>query len=386
MSLDLIIIAISMLIWGIGESSFLAFQSLYLQSLGAHPVEIGAIFGVAAFAAALVYIPAGFLSDRIGRRPLVWSGWFIGLAAAWIMALANSLNWFAFGMILYGMTMYVTTPLNSYVTAARGRLSVVRAITLIAASYNLGAILGPFIGGWMGDKYGFRSIFQFAAILFIFATILIVFIKPQPREILTRGETNTRLISNPRYVAFLPVLFLVILSTSLPQPLAPNYLQNQHGLSLENIGQLYSLMGVGIVTMNLIVGQIDPRFGFILGQVMVGMFAALLLKGNSILVFGLGYFLVGGFRTLRSLAVAQVRPLIHGARMGIAYGLLESAGALATLLAAPLAGYLYSLRPERMYTVSLALILVTVIISVAYSFFPRPQLSDEKVSLEEKSP
>jgi MFS family permease len=382
MGSDLIIIAISMLIWGVGESSFIAFQALYLQKLGALPLQIGTIFGAAGLAAALVYIPVGFLSDRLGRRPLVWAGWFQGLAAAWVMAIASSLNWFIVGMIMYGMTMYVTTPLNSYVTAARGKLSVARAITLISAAYNLGAILGPFFGGWLGEKLGFRTIFLFAAVLFIPATILILWIKPQPRETLSPHETRNGLLSNQRFLAFIPIVFLVILATALPQPLSPNYLQNQQGLSLENIGQLYSLMGVGIVIFNLVLGQLDPRIGFLMSQVAVGLFAAFLWKGNSLLAFGIGYFLLGGFRTVRSFAIAQARPLIHGSNMGLAYGLLESSGALALILAAPLAGYLYSYNPGLMYILSLLLILGAIVVSLVFAYNRHPHLYEESLPIE----
>jgi len=368
---DLIFVSLSLLTWGVGESAFFAFQPLYLQELGADPFQIGTIYGAFGLAASLVHIPAGYLSDRYGRRPVMWAAWLVGLIATWVMALANSLPWFVAGMILYGMTMFVIAPLNSYVTAARGNLSVGRALTLISSAYNLGVISGPLIGGIVGDRYGFKTIFLMAGCIFIISTILILFIKAQPRDIPSHHAKNYRLITNARFMAFLPIFFLVIFATYLPQPLSPNYLQSQHDLSLASIGRLYSINGIGIVTLNLTLGYLDARLGFLIGQLAVALFSILLWKGNGMLAFATGYFLVGGFRTARLLAVAQVRAMIQSADMGLAFGLMETAGALALILAAPVSGLLYEKDPVAMYIVSAGMIVGTILISALYLYYKR---------------
>jgi len=58
----------------------------------------------------------------------------------------------------------------------------------------------------------------------------------------------------------------------------------------------------------------------------------------------------------RSLIYAQVRPLIHPAQMGLAYGVAETASALAVMLAPLLAGVLYTQDPGRVYWVSAGMI------------------------------
>ena len=386
MKRDLIFVALSLLTWGVGESAFIAFQPLYLQELGADPFQIGTIYGAFGLAASLVHIPAGYLSDRYGRRPIMWAAWLIGLAATWVMALANSLPWFVAGMLLYGMTAFVVAPLNSYVTAARGDFSVGRALTLISSAYNLGMISGPIIGGSIGDRSGFKAIFLFAGGVFIISTILILFIRDQPRDVPSHHTKNYRLITNARFMAFLPVFFLVIFATYLPQPLSPNYLQSQHDLSLANIGRLYSISGIGIVTLNLTLGHLDARLGFLIGQLAVGLFSILLWKGNSMLAFATGYFLVGGFRTARILAMAQVRALIQSADMGLAFGLMETAGALALILAAPVSGLFYDRDPESIYIFSAVMIVGTILISALYMYYRRTRSYDSLVEQEESTP
>ena len=71
MNRDLIFTTISLGIWGLGEGLFIYFIPLNLQRLGAEPAAIGGILGAAGLAMALAHVPAGYLSDRIGARPLM---------------------------------------------------------------------------------------------------------------------------------------------------------------------------------------------------------------------------------------------------------------------------------------------------------------------------
>ena len=134
MSRDLILVALSLMTWGIGEGMFIFFQPIYLQQLGANPVLIGGILGGIGIVMSISYIPAGYLSDRFGRRPVLWLAWMIGAISTWVMALSSSLPTFVLGSVLYGLTSFVLPPLNSYLTPARGRLSVGRTLTLISAT------------------------------------------------------------------------------------------------------------------------------------------------------------------------------------------------------------------------------------------------------------
>ena len=81
----------------------------------------------------------------------------------------------------------------------------------------------------------------------------------------------------------------------------------------------------------------------------------------------LGYFLMGGFRAARMLAMAQVRVFIHQAQMGLAYGMTETGSSLAMILAPLLAGYLYDKDPASIYPLSLLLITIGVIISILFA-------------------
>ena len=212
MSRDLRLIAVSLFLWGMGESTYLLFQPLYLQELGASPLVIGTILGSAGIFMTLSHIPAGILADRIGRREVMWAAWILGVSSGLIMALARSLAIFTLGIILYGVTSFVIAPLNSYITTARNRWTTAQAISFVSGMYNLGAILGPIIGGWIGDQWGFPKIYLTATLVFICSTIIIFFISAQPIEKDSNILSSPKSLINSWFIGFLGIIFLANLA------------------------------------------------------------------------------------------------------------------------------------------------------------------------------
>ena len=364
MSRDLIVFAITLFTWGIGESMFFIFQPLYLQELGASPLEIGTILGSMGIAMAVAHIPAGYLSDRLGRRPLIWTAWLLGLVAAWIMALGRALPIFIAGMLLYNLTAFVSSPMNSYITAARGELSIGRVLTFISASYNAGAIIGPWLGGMIAEKFSLRTIYSVSASIFFASCLIVLFLRPQPTDHHEEHHGGQKVaVFNSRLITYLGVTFLAMFAMYLPQVLAPNFLQNERGLNYSQIGQLGSISGIGIVLLNLALGALNARTGFLLGQVAMLAYALLLWQGREYGLFALAYALIGGFRVARSLAIAQIRNLARQSQMGLVYGINETVAASTVILAPPLAGWIYSKNPVMIFLVSAALILISILVS-----------------------
>jgi DHA1 family multidrug resistance protein-like MFS transporter len=366
MSRDLIFLALSLFTWGIGESAYFYFQPLYLQELGASPIVIGTILGGVGVAMTIAHIPAGYLADRFGRRALMWTAWGIGVISGWIMAVAKSLPVFTVGILLYGITAFVVSPMNSYATAARGKWSVGRAITVLTAAYNAGAVTGPLLGGFIGNRYGLAKIYLFAACIFLISTCVILLIRCQPIE-----KSETKVLQgralNRRFLGYLPVMFLAIFSMYLSQPLSSNYLQNERALSIGNIGGLGSLGSLGAVIFSLGLGSFNTKIGFILGQIAAGLFAVLLWQGTGLSWFAAGYFFLGGFRTAKSMAIAYIGELVSSKNLGLAYGISESVGGFALILAPLLAGFLYEKDPKMIYQVGAGLIVLSLFVSLLYS-------------------
>lgn len=365
MNRDLILVSIALFTWGIGESSYFYFQPIYLEKLGASNIAIGTILGAVGMTMAIVHIPAGYLADRWGRRKLLWAAWILGFLSALVMTLAKSLPVFVSGMILYAVTVFVSSPLSSYITAARGKYSVGRAMTLITAIYSAGSIAGPLIGGFIGNKFGLEKVYPFAAGVFFISTIMVLNLRPQPIELKSEQQGLGGLLKRP-FILYLIVIFIVFFALNFPQPLTPNFLQNERGLSLRAIGQVGAAGSLGNVILNLLFGSMNAFPGFLFSQLSVGAFAFILWQGSGLPLYILGYILLGGFRAARSLSVAQAQNLVDKANMGLAYGLIDSVSMGTVFLVSPLVGYLYDINPEIIYPTTIIMIVFSLIISLRF--------------------
>ncbi len=380
MNRNLLFVIISLFTWGMGEGLFIYFQPIYLQELGADPVLIGGLLGAMGIAMALAQIPSGILADKIGSRSMMWASWIMGTVAAFGMTMARSLPVFAIGLILYGASAFAIAPMNRYITSVRGKFTVGRSLTLASGIYNLGAVVGPVTGGLIAQRFGFRSVYLLAGGIFLISTIILLTIEKNPpvhHEDL--GSTSARGITkNSVFIAFTAIIFLLMFALYLPQPLTPNFLQNQQGFDRSTIGILGAVGSLGNAVIMLTLGSLRPVAGFMVGQVMVAGFSALFIFGNSPFWFGLGYALLGGFRLCRTMVLAFARPLVHPEETGLAYGILETTNSVAIIIAPVIAGLLYDKSPLLVYRVAL----VAVIVSIVISGITLPRL--QRKSLESK--
>ncbi len=370
MNRSLLFIAAALLLWGFGEGMFFNFVPIYLdRQFVLSEYEIGLVLGAFGLSMAVTHIPAGRMADRFGRRPLLIIAWIMGLLSALIMGLALTLPIFLIGLFGYGLTAFVSSPLSSYVTAARGNLPIGTVLSLTTATFALGMVLGPITGGWIGDHYGMRTSFLVAAAVFILSTIFIFLIKRQPLDQDNPETPAPHLRSNQGFIVFMGVLAFAIFAMYLAQPLTPNFLEGVRGLSLGETGIIFTAGALGNSVMAILLSRVPPRRGFLIAQALVILFALFIWRGTSLPVYVLGYFLLGGFRAGRPMALAQARELVHDSQMGVTYGIMETISAVIFILTPPLAGILFERDPMIVYPLSIGLIGLSIVVS--YLFSPR---------------
>lgn len=370
MNRNLTFIAIALFLWGIGEGMFFNFVPIYLDvQFALSKYQIGLILGAFGFFMAITHVPAGRLADRFGRKPLLLIAWLLGLVSTFTMGISNVLPIFLIGLAGYGLTAFVSSPLSSYVTAARGKWPVATALSLTSATFNLGMALGPVTGGWIGDHYGMQMSFLTAAGVFIFSTLSVVFIASQPIDHHDPDSPPLSLASNKSFIVLMGVLAFAIFAMYLAQPLTPNFLAGIRGLSLSETGLIFTMGALGNSFMAFAFSRLNPRRGFLFAQALVILFALFIWKGSSLPVFALGYFLLGGFRAGRPMAMAQARELVHESQMGITYGVMETVSAVVSILTPPIAGILFELDPIMVYPIAIGLIVLSITFSSI--FLPR---------------
>jgi MFS family permease len=360
---------VALFLWGFGEGMFFNFQPIYLERLGSNPQQIGLILGAFGAAMAISHIPAGYLSDRFGRRPLLFAAWGLGILSTFVMGYARELPLFVIGMLGYGLTIFVSSPLSSYVTSARGEWSVARALTLITATFNYGMVLGPITGGWLGEKFGLRMVYFVASGVFTLSMIFILFIERQPVDNHDPDHPPVSIYKNRAFIGFLGMVTFGVFAMFLAQPLTPNYLEGVRGLSLKETGLIFSFGALGNAWISVQLGRANPKRGLLTAHFLVVCFIILIWLGASLPYYLIGYFLLGGYRAFRPLTMAKARVFVHDSQMGLMYGTMETLGAFVFIIAPPIAGFLYEPDPALVYPLSLGLILVSVILT--YFFTPK---------------
>ncbi len=213
----------------------------------------------------------GSLSDRYGRRPVILIS-AAGLSADYVlMAVAPNLWWLALGRIITGITTSSFTTVYAYmadVTPPEGRA---KAYGLIGAAFGGGFVLGPLIGGVLGEISP-RAPFWFAAALSGVVFVYGLFVMPESLAPEKRMAFSWRranpfgalmLLKSHRELSGLAsVNFLLHFSHHVFSAVWVLYAGSQFGLSTAQVGMLLAAAGgLDMVVQGLFVGPVTKRLG-----------------------------------------------------------------------------------------------------------------------------
>src|ERR1700737_577086 len=156
--------------------------NLIIQFKGGNIASAASITGYFGFAWApmqFIFSPIlGAWSDRFGRRPIILIS-CAGLGFDYIlMALAPSLGWLFVGRLISGITTSNISTAFAYVTDVTPPERRAKQFGLISAAFGLGFIVGPAVGGLLGNQH-LRLPFWVAAGLSLTNAIYGFFILPE---------------------------------------------------------------------------------------------------------------------------------------------------------------------------------------------------------------
>jgi len=296
------------------------------------------------------------------------------------MYLAPSLWIFVLALMLYRFTGFVIAPINAYASEARDGQSIQRTITLISASFWAGTLFSPAVGGWIGATYGLRTVYGVASIFFVISTAALLFLRPQPLALVTHGEMRYQaLFRNRRFAGFLLLIFVTMLAIQIGLPFGPNFVKDVRHLDVQAVGLLGSTTSLGIVLVNVIFGQRQPRRGFMLAQFLLAVSLVVLLSASGLPALTLVFALRAGWSLARNMGSAQVRRVVSTAESGLAFGLFETVYGAAIILGALIAGQLYDWSFALPFQVSMVLILLTW--PLVWRFAPRRDEHSEETPI-----
>jgi MFS transporter, DHA1 family, tetracycline resistance protein len=123
--------------------------------MGGDTQKAAAVYGIFGTAWALMqflFMPVlGSLSDRFGRRPIILLS-NVGLGLDYIlMALAPSVRWLFIGRVISGITAASVSTAGAYIADVTPPEQRAAKFGLLGAAFGFGFVVGPALGGFLGD-------------------------------------------------------------------------------------------------------------------------------------------------------------------------------------------------------------------------------------------
>ena len=385
MNKALVVILLSVTLDAVGVSLIMPILPTLLRDLTGI-VEIAFLYGaiLAAYGAmAFLFAPIlGVLSDRYGRRPILMLAMGGAALDYLVMAFAPNIEIFVLGRLVAGITAASMAVSMAYIADISDSKQRTKRFGLFYACFGIGFIIGPVIGGLLGELW-IKAPFLLAAALNGINLIMAIYLLPESRQDTEKQwqwkEINPfkPLIWAFHFHAIRPLLGVMAVMGFIGAVYVSVwvlFMEDQFGWSMSLIG--LSLAAYGIFQASsqaFVAGAVASRFGekdTILVAVYIEIVALCFIAfaGHGWIVFALLplFALAGiGEPALQSLLSTSVSEDKQGQLQGVLTSLVTLSSVLGLLIFPTIYGLLKPVWAGGIWLVALILY-ATVIPMIIY--------------------
>jgi MFS family permease len=321
----------------LGLFMVLPLLALYAADLpGATPALIGLALGVYGLTQAVLQIPLGWLSDLVGRKPVIIAGLLVFAVGSIVAAMSDSIAGIIVGRTLQGGGAIASTvmALVADLTREEQRTKAMAVVGIsIGLSFAVAMVLGPVVAT-MG---GLATVFWFTAVLAAIGIGIVITLVPNPpgadsgdQEVgarlglMRRSFTDVGLI---RLNFGIFVLHFILVACFL---VVPGLLEQSFGVDREQHWKVYLpvllLSLVGMVPLMMLAERGGrPRQMFLLGIALIfSAVAALGFSSTHWLFYGGLWLFFVGFNYLEATLPSLVSKTVFAGGKGTAMGVYSS--------------------------------------------------------------
>jgi len=156
---------------------------------GATALLVGIAIGAYGLTQAVLQIPFGLLSDRVGRKPIIVFGLILFCAGSILAATAESIYGVIAGRALQGAGAIASTvmALLTDLTSDENRTKAMASVgASIGVSFSIALVLGPVLASLMG----IAGIFWLTAVLAVVGILVALFVVPAPKTNQTHRDSR----------------------------------------------------------------------------------------------------------------------------------------------------------------------------------------------------
>jgi len=348
----------------IGFGMIIPILPLYAKSFQAAEWQIGLLLGCYSFMQFLASPVLGYISDRIGRKPVLLVS-LIGSAIGYaVMASAASLTMLFIARIIAGICGASVGTAAAYIADITPPENRSRRMGLIGAAFGVGFVLGPAIGGIL-SQFWTKGPFWFGAGLAFLNAIAVLLILPEPERHVKRSEAaipaGTDVVDQTGRGG-IPILivtyFVAIAGFAIVTMIYPQVLDRRFSLTPAQISLVFVFLGlVGALIQGGAIGRMAKRFGdyrlAAAGLLLMAISMVIMPFAHNIPLFLLFTFgLAAGNSLAQPTLMAMASRLAASTAQGRVIGTVQSAGSLGRVVGPSAGGFMLGWdrpRPDLAY-------------------------------------
>jgi MFS family permease len=351
--------------------------ALYAEHLpgGESHLLMGIALGAYGLTQAILQIPAGWLSDRYGRKPVIYASLILFALGSFVAASADNIYWVIFGRVVQGAGALnaAVMALTADLTREEVRTKAMAMIGItIGITFSISMVLSPLLNSVIGVP----GLFALTGVLALLALGVVKFLIPDP--VITRFHSDTEAswghfgeVLRDKELLRLDFgifsLHAILMSVFMQVP----FILKRNGLDVAQHWYIYlpvMLVAFGLMVPPIIIAEKKARmkqiFMMAVGLAMAGqallMFAQDSLWGVAIalLVFFTAFNVLEA--TLPSM-ISKIAPL---AAKGTAMGVYSSVQFLGAFTGAAVGGALMQyIGGNAVFVFAIVLLLVWLIVA-----------------------
>jgi MFS family permease len=354
---------LTMILANVAGAMYVGFIPLYLKSLGADIAQIGLFFTIAQIIPLILQILGGWISDSLGRLKSIAAGSVSGVVSYIALILAPTWGWVLVGEGLNAITRSLVGPsFGAFVAEESQENNRAKVYGLVDTFYTIVAIIGPPVGGYLVDHYGFKVMLMVAASIYTVATVIRVHMAKKAshrdqeegkKATLQFGALKVNLSAIFGLLVAGGVMTWIIItdgvrdiSFSLSGNLIPVYLEDIAKMNAQKIGWLSAIMGIAMMITSFPAGHMadkrGERLAIALGFALQSVAFFIFIKAETFSVYAVSYFLIGVGSSLMSPAYQSLLSKVLPQKLrGTGFGLVHSGLGLFSLPAPAIGARLY---------------------------------------------
>jgi MFS family permease len=206
-----------MILANTGSMMSLPLLSVYLaKDLDASVTQIGTVFTLANLIPLILQIFGGWLSDSMGRLRTIALGAVVATIGYTGFILAPNWQWMAVALMLEFVSGAMVAPsYSAYIADQTSEEHRAKIFGITNSLFTFVGIVGPPLGGYLADAYGFKLMLSLSAAIYGAAAVLRIWMAFSPRFREKSPEEAAELMTWRKFKSQIKTTFVLFIGGGL---------------------------------------------------------------------------------------------------------------------------------------------------------------------------